>query len=126
MRATVAHVTADEPATAAMMPQPRMFTCSKRPGSQFTHGPSPLNMSSDRRVLKRISPIQMKSGNAVMGQPQLASHIDEIARDPAGASENTASPNMPSASNDKAIQTPLASKASRTVNSTPETRKTAN
>src|SRR5918999_2549330 len=64
--AMVAQVAEDEPETAAKMPQPKMLTCMSRPGSQPSHGASPSNISSDRRVRKRISPIHTKSGSAAM------------------------------------------------------------
>ncbi|CFO93511.1 Uncharacterised protein [Bordetella pertussis] len=46
----VAAVAADEPLTAAKIPQPSTLTCTRRPGRRRTQGPSPLNMSSARRV----------------------------------------------------------------------------
>ena len=64
----VAQVAADEPDTAANTPQPTTFTCSRRPGSQLSQGASPRNICSERRVRKRISPIQMKSGSAASDQ----------------------------------------------------------
>src|SRR3970282_1678972 len=60
----VAQVADDEPDTAAKIPQPKMFTCMSRPGSQPSQGERPSNIWSDRRVRKRISPIQTKSGSA--------------------------------------------------------------
>jgi len=62
---TVVSVAADEPDTAANTVHPTTFVCSKPPGMRANQGASPLNMSSDKRVRKRISPIQMNSGNAV-------------------------------------------------------------
>src|SRR5690625_526295 len=124
MRATVAQVTAEEPATAAMMPHPKTFTCNKRPGSQFTQGARPLNISSDKRVRNKISPIQMNRGNAVMGQPQLASHMAEIIIEPVGVSENTASAKTPTDNNPRAIQIPLANSTNKTAKRMAETMKT--
>ncbi len=46
----VAAVAADEPLTAANMPQPNTLTCSRRPGMPRIQGARPLNMSSERRV----------------------------------------------------------------------------
>ena len=116
IRATVAHVTEDEPATAAMTPQPTMLTCSRRPGNQDSHGASPLNMSADSRVRNRISPIQMNSGRAVSAQFQLASHTVVASSEPAGAGENTSRARKPTASSDIATQIPDASNASMKPN----------
>ena len=91
MRPTVAQVTALEPATAAMTPQPRMLTCSSPPGRREVQGASPVNMSDDNLVRNRISPIHTKSGSAVSAQFQLASHTVLASRVPAGAGENTPS-----------------------------------
>ncbi|MNK92374.1 hypothetical protein D3C87_1124940 [compost metagenome] len=59
----VAQVAADEPDTEPKMPQPRMFTCISRPGSQLSQGESPENICSDSLVRNRISPIQTNSGS---------------------------------------------------------------
>lgn len=59
----VAQVAADEPDTDPKMPQPRMFTCIRRPGSQFNHGDRPLNICSDSLVRNRISPIHTNNGS---------------------------------------------------------------
>ena len=64
----VAAVAAEEPETAANMAQPKMFTCRSRPGRRVSHGERPRNMSSERRVRKRISPIQMNMGRAARAQ----------------------------------------------------------
>ena len=64
----VAQVAEDEPDTAAKMPQPKMLTCMRRPGSQPSHGARPSNISSESRVRKRISPIHTKSGSAASVQ----------------------------------------------------------
>src|SRR5687768_1982797 len=60
----VAQVADEDPDTAAKMPQPNTFTCMRRPGSQPSHGAMPSNISSDRRVRNRISPIHTNSGSA--------------------------------------------------------------
>src|SRR5918995_7103739 len=62
--AIVAQVAEEEPDTAAKMPQPKMLTCIRRPGSQPSQGARPSNISSESRVRKRISPIHTKSGSA--------------------------------------------------------------
>src|SRR3990167_1600517 len=59
----VAQVAEEEPDTAAKMPQPKMLTCIRRPGSQPSQGASPSNISSESLVRNRISPIQTKSGS---------------------------------------------------------------
>src|SRR4051812_45465500 len=58
------------------MPQPRMFTCSSRPGSQPSHGARPANISSESLVRKRISPIQTKSGSDASVHEALAAQND--------------------------------------------------
>jgi hypothetical protein len=60
----VAQVAEEEPDTAAKMPQPKMLTCIRRPGSQPSHGARPSNISFDSFVRNRISPIQTNSGSA--------------------------------------------------------------
>ena len=70
----VAQVAAEEPDTAAKMPQPITFTCTRRPGSHCSQGDRPRNISSDRRVRNRISPIQMNSGSAASVHEALALH----------------------------------------------------
>src|SRR3546814_17491148 len=70
IRPIVAVVAADEPETAAKIPQPITLTCISRPGIRVIHGESPLNMSSARRVRNRIPPIQMNSGRAVSDHDQ--------------------------------------------------------
>src|SRR6476659_3273546 len=62
--ATVAQVAADEPDTEPKIPQASTLTCINRPGIRLSQGARPRNISSDNLVRKRISPIQMKSGNA--------------------------------------------------------------
>ena len=99
-----------------MTPHPTMLTCSRRPGSQDTHGANPLNMSADSRVRNRISPIQMNSGRAVSAQFQLASHTVVASSEPAGAGENTSRARKPTASSDIATQIPEASNASMKPN----------
>ena len=81
----VAHVTALEPATAAIIPQPTTLTCRSPPGKLDSIGARPLNISDDSLVLKRISPIQIKRGKAVKAQFQLASHKVLANSDPTGA-----------------------------------------
>src|SRR3954451_16868624 len=70
----VAQGAADEPDTAAKIPQPKTLTCTRRPGSHCSHGAKPRNISSDNYVRKRISPIQMNRGKAASVQDVLALH----------------------------------------------------
>src|SRR3546814_20905953 len=90
IRPIVAVVAADEPETAAKIPQPITLTCISRPGIRVIHGESPLNMSSARRVRNRISPIQMNSGSAVSDHDQDCHQRVVAMNEPAGATENDA------------------------------------
>ena len=85
----VAAVAAEDPDTAAKMPQPSTLTCTSRPGRRRTQGARPLNMSSARRVRYRISPIQMNSGRAVSAQLAPESQALVAKMIPASASANT-------------------------------------
>ncbi|MQM40038.1 hypothetical protein KBTX_04080 [wastewater metagenome] len=88
----VAAVAADEPDTAAKMPQPSTLTCSRRPGRRRSHGASPAYMSSDSRERNRISPIHTNSGSGASDQLDTAPQRLEPSTSPAGAEENSASP----------------------------------
>ena len=66
---TVAVVAAEEPLTAAKKVQARMLTWTSRPGMESIQGASPRKRSDEMRLRKRISPIQMKNGNAIMAEP---------------------------------------------------------
>ena len=85
IRPIVAQVTALEPATAAIIPQPTTFTCNKPPGNLESIGESPLNISEDNLVLNKISPIHINKGKAVKAQFQLASQIVLANNEPTGA-----------------------------------------
>src|SRR6476660_5042142 len=85
----VAQVAALEPLTAAKMVQPMMLVCSSRPGRRESHGARPLNMSSDRRVRNRISPIHTKSGNAVSVHDDAVPQIVTAIASPAGRDANS-------------------------------------
>ena len=82
--ATVAQVAAEEPDTEPKRPQASTFTCISRPGSQLSQGASPRNISSDRRVRKRISPIQMNSGSAASVHEAELPQIVVASTEPAG------------------------------------------
>ncbi len=119
MRPMVSTVAVDEPETAAKMPEPITFTCSSRPGRRRIQGARPVNMSSDMRVRKRISPIQMNRGRAVMDHSELCPHTVVANSLPTGASEKKAMPTTPTMTRDSAIHRPLPRKtktaSSRTV-----------
>ncbi len=114
----VAAVAADEPDTAAKMPQPRMLTCMSRPGSRVIQGARPVNMSSDRRERNRISPIQMNMGSAASSQELLEPQtvVDMIG--PTGAEVNPPMAIRATPNKDSATQTPLPRKANSAMTST--------
>src|SRR5271169_6212130 len=101
----VAQVAAEEPETAAKIPQPITFTWMSRPGSHCSQGDRPRNISSDNRVRNKISPIQMNSGSAASVQDALALQTVVANTDPIGTlvvSSIAIKPMRPSAT---AIQT---------------------
>src|SRR5512147_2350434 len=108
----VAQVAAEEPDTAAKMPQPTMLTCIRRPGSQSTHGERPANISSDRRVRNRISPIQTNSGSAASDQDALDPQKDWNRLTAGGLLVKNCSPNQATTLIAIAIHRPPASSAS--------------
>src|SRR5947208_11392090 len=113
----VAHVAAEEPDTAAKIVQPMMFVCKSRPGTRSSHGASPLNMSSERRVRKRISPIQTNNGNAVNVQEDVVPQIVIAIASPAERDEKNSMANQATPSNASPIQTPAPSSTnSATIN----------
>ena len=89
IRPMVAVVAADDPETAAKMPQLSTLTCINRPGSRRSQGANPLNMSAAKLVRKSTSPIQMNSGNGVNDHDQLCPHVVVAAIMPAGALLNS-------------------------------------
>src|SRR4051812_48179695 len=85
-----------------------------RPGSQFSHGAKPRNISSDSRVRNRISPIQMNSGNAASDHDALLPHTVVASTLPAGMPPPTnCIPAHPVAISATAIQTPAPSSSAR-------------
>src|SRR5437660_28972 len=85
-----------------------------RPGSQFSQGANPRNISSDNRVRKRISPIQMKSGKAASDHDALLPHTVVASTLPAGMPPPAnCMPAHPVAINATAIQTPAPSSSAR-------------
>ena len=121
MRPMVAAVAADEPEMAAKMPQPTTLVCIRRPGSGSTHGARPRNMSSEMRVRKRISPIQMKSGRAVSAQLALEPHTVVAMTRPAGELVNASIATSATASSVMPIHTPSTRQAPSVATRTSET-----
>ena len=102
----VAQVAADEPETEPKMPQPRMVVCISRPGMRFSQGARPSNMSSERRLRNRISPIQMKSGSAASSHEAFDSQNEENRFLPGSVVVKKACPTQPQIASVIAIQTP--------------------
>ena len=71
-------------------------------------------MSSDRRVLKRISPIQMKSGRAVRVQEEDADQMVVIMASPTGREVNSSMPTKATPRRARPTQTPVPSSRKRT------------
>src|SRR3954462_3816995 len=112
--ATVAQVAADDPDTEPNTPQASTLTCISRPGSQFSHGAKPRNISSDNRVRNRISPIQMNSGSAASDHEALLPHTVVASTLPAGMPPPAnCMPAQPVAIKATAIQTPAPSSSAR-------------
>src|SRR4051812_42312005 len=85
-----------------------------RPGSQFSHGAKPRNISSDSRVRNRISPIQVNSGNAASDHDALPPHTVVASTLPAGMElPANCMPAHPVAISATAIQTPAPSSSVR-------------
>ena len=116
MRPTTCVVAAEEPEIAANIEQPRMLTCSSRPGSNPAHGANPVNSERDSWVRNSSSPMTMKSGSAKsscvvrMFQAYCERSLSS------GISLKTASINAPVMPSVRPIQTPPASSANRIAN----------
>ena len=117
----VAQVAADEPDTEPKMPQPNMVVCIRRPGTRFSQGRKPSNMSSLRRVRNRISPIQMNKGRAASSQLALLSQKAENRFLPGCVCVKKAWPTQPQMARVMAIQTPPASSTIMISSSKPPT-----
>src|SRR5687768_10995166 len=107
----VAQVAALEPETAAKMVQPMMLVCSRRPGRRESQGASPLNMSSESRVRKRISPIHTKSGSAVSVHDETEPQIVTAIASPTGRVVKSSMPIQATPRSESPIQRPLPSSA---------------
>jgi hypothetical protein len=114
----VAQVAEVDPETAAKMPQPTTLTCMRRPGSRVSQGARPWNMSSESRVRKRISAIQMKRGSAVSAQFPLAPHMVVAITVPAGAEVNSTRPASPTPRSARATHRPAVRRTAITTRST--------
>ncbi len=79
-------------------------------------------MSSERRVRKRISAIQMKSGSAVRAQFPLAPHTVVAITVPAGAVVKSTTPASPTPSSERATHRPAARSTAITTRSTKATK----
>jgi hypothetical protein len=106
----VAQVAALDPLTAAKMVQPMMLVCSRRPGRRVSHGASPLNMSSESRVRKRISPIHTKSGSAVSVHDDSDPQIVTAIASPTGRLVKSSMPIHATPSSERPIHRPLPSR----------------
>ena len=104
---TVAQVAADDPETAAKIVHPMILAWRSRPGSLSSQGESPLNMSSESRVRKRISPIQMNSGSAVSVHDEDEPQMVITMLSPTGRLVNSAMPIQATPISVRPIQTPL-------------------
>src|ERR1700754_885373 len=89
-----------------------------RPGSQFSQGANPRNISSDSRVRNRISPIQMNSGKTASAHDALLPHPVVASTLPAGMPPPAnCMPAHPVAISATAIQTPAPSSSARNPSS---------
>ena len=114
----VAQVAADEPDTAAKMPQPTTLTWISRPGSHCSQGERPRNICSERRVRNRISPIQMNSGSAVsVHEAELAQTV-VASTEPIGTFATIVIAAKPTARSASPIHSPPASSAIRMASRT--------
>ena len=116
----VAQVAAEEPDTVPKIAQPSTLTCISLPGSQPSHGDRPSNISSDRRVRYRISPIQTNSGSAASVHEALEPQNDWNRFTSGGVLVKNCSPNQATAASAIAIHTPpISSTSSRAKRMSP-------
>ena len=113
----VAQVAAEEPDTDPKMPQPSTLTCMSRPGSQPSQGDRPRNISSDKRVRNRISPIHTNSGRAARVHEALLPQIVVARTGPIGTLATNSMAAKAQAMSAMAIHTPAASSAVRRTRS---------
>src|SRR4029453_1657093 len=86
-----------------------MLGSSSRPGNFSSQGARPRNMSSERRVRNRISPIHMKSGSAVNVHDEAVPQIVTAIASPAGRDEKSSIPIHATPNSASPIHTPLPS-----------------
>src|SRR3989339_899539 len=79
---TVAVVAAEEPLTAAKKVEARILTWMSLPGMESIHGDSPRKRFSEILLRKRISPIQMKKGRAIIAEPLVLFQAILVRTDP--------------------------------------------
>jgi hypothetical protein len=99
------------------MVQPMMLVCSRRPGRRESQGASPLNMSSERRVRKRISPIHTKSGSAVSVHDETEPQMVTAMASPTGRVVKSSMPIQATPRSESPIQRPLPSSAKSSTTS---------
>jgi hypothetical protein len=109
----VATVAAEEPETAAKIPQPTTFTWSSFPGSHPTQGATPLNKFSESLVRNSISPIQINNGNAASVQDDELAHNAFAIALTAGALLKRPTPSQPTVKREIDIHTPRPNKVKR-------------
>src|SRR5687768_14382800 len=102
------------------MPQPKMLTCIRRPGSQPSHGARPSNISADSRVRNRISPSQTNSGSAASVHEAFEPQNAWNRFTSGGLVVNSCSPSHATTPIEMAIHTPPASSTSSRANSATE------
>ena len=100
------------------MVHPTTLACSRRPGSQLSHGASPLNMSEEMRLRNRISPIHKNSGSAVSVQLDVEPQTVSAMLSPTGREVNSSMPTTATAMSDSPIHSPEPSTANRATMST--------
>ena len=115
MRPIVAAVAAEEPDTAAKIPQPMILTCNNRPGKRFNHGASQRKRSADRRVLNSISPIHINKGSAVSVHEEEAPHVVVAIINPIWLLSLIIRPTKATINRAAATQTPLASRLNKST-----------
>src|SRR5690606_35403503 len=93
--ATVAQDAAEDPLSAAKIPEARMPTWLRPPGMDRIHGARPENRSPDMRERNRISPIQMNSGRAARDHSEDELQTLVASTLVKGALENSRTPTRP-------------------------------
>jgi len=100
----VAVVAAEEPLTAAKKVQARTLTWRRRPGMESIHGERPRKRFSEILLRKRISPIQMKKGRAIMAEPLVLFQATLARMEPKDTSLKKKNPPIPTRKREMPIQ----------------------